>query len=145
MLHEWVGSPSEADLSSLEPSVANTLRSLPHKEPKSLESMFPAAGKHAIDLLQKMLRFNPRERITARDAMDHPFFHSLKSLPYFPNYRRAFDEDVRTVQPEALYADIDAIAQSHDALKKHIVEEVLHYRRRDQLYASSLAMPPITC
>lgn len=145
IIFDVLGSPSETDLASLEPSVAHTLRSLPHKEPKSLEAMFPAAGKHAIDLMQKMLRFNPRERITAREAMDHPFFHSLKSLPYFPNYRRAFDEDVGGFQPDALYADIDAIAQSHDALKKHIIEEVLHYRRQDQQFASSLAAPPATC
>ncbi|OMJ26468.1 Serine/threonine-protein kinase AFC1 [Smittium culicis] len=37
----------------------------------------PEAGiihKHLYDLLEKMLRFDPRERITALDALKHPFF-----------------------------------------------------------------------
>ncbi len=38
--------------------------------------LFSAASPDAIDLLQKLLTFDPRRRITAKDALHHPWFHS---------------------------------------------------------------------
>lgn len=32
-----------------------------------------------IDLLEKMLKYNPTERITAKDALDHPYFDDIKA------------------------------------------------------------------
>lgn len=47
------------------------------KHPKQdLRMLFSAASAEAIDLLQKLLTFDPRKRITARDALHHPWFHS---------------------------------------------------------------------
>jgi casein kinase II subunit alpha len=34
---------------------------------------------HAIDLIEKMLTVNPRERINVSQCLIHPFFHSLRS------------------------------------------------------------------
>ncbi len=31
----------------------------------------------ALDLLEKMLCFNPDDRITAKEALSHPFFQSF--------------------------------------------------------------------
>jgi len=39
-----------------------------------LAQRYPAAGEEAIDLLGKMLLFNPYFRITVEDAIEHPFF-----------------------------------------------------------------------
>jgi len=33
----------------------------------------------AIDLLDRVLRYDPAERLTAREAMEHPYFSVLKS------------------------------------------------------------------
>jgi casein kinase II subunit alpha len=49
----------------------------------TLESLIPYSrrtfrNKHAIDLAQKMLRVDHRERITAEDALEHPFFKMVK-------------------------------------------------------------------
>ena len=33
----------------------------------------------AIDLADKMLRFDPAERITARDALKHPYFAGVQA------------------------------------------------------------------
>ena len=32
----------------------------------------------ALDLLQCLLTYDPVERISAKNAMNHPFFHSMK-------------------------------------------------------------------
>jgi casein kinase II subunit alpha len=36
-------------------------------------------SNEALDLLDKMLRYDHAERITARDAMEHPYFDLLKT------------------------------------------------------------------
>jgi serine/threonine protein kinase len=36
---------------------------------------------NAIDLVKKLTRKDPNERITAEEALQHPWFNILKSLP----------------------------------------------------------------
>ncbi|KAK4705978.1 cyclin-dependent kinase 7, partial [Phenoliferia sp. Uapishka_3] len=47
------------------------------KEPKQdLRGLFSAAPQEGIDLLSKLLLFDPRKRITAKVALQHPYFHT---------------------------------------------------------------------
>lgn len=39
---------------------------------------YPGAGKDAIDLLDKMLQFNPYFRTSIDEALDHPFFAKIR-------------------------------------------------------------------
>ncbi|CAM9725062.1 unnamed protein product, partial [Heterosigma akashiwo] len=52
------------------------LRSLPEAE-SQLAARVPGATPEALDLLGKMLRFDPRQRITVPEALAHPFLASL--------------------------------------------------------------------
>jgi casein kinase II subunit alpha len=45
----------------------------------------PHASPDALDLLDKMLTFDHEKRITARDAMMHPFFDPLRGKVYPPD------------------------------------------------------------
>lgn len=36
-------------------------------------------GKEGMDLMKKMLKMDPNERITAAEALKHPYFNKLKS------------------------------------------------------------------
>lgn len=40
--------------------------------------MYPGAGQEAIDLLNKILVFNPYFRISVDEALSHPFFKKVK-------------------------------------------------------------------
>ncbi len=44
-----------------------------------LRSIFTAASDDALDLLDRMLTFNPAKRITAKEALEHYYF---KSMPH---------------------------------------------------------------
>jgi len=82
---EVTGRPSPADIEAIQSEFAATmLDSLPDVEPRSLQSMYPNASEDAIDLLRKLLMFNPDKRITAEQALEHPYlaqFHNPEDEP----------------------------------------------------------------
>ena len=49
-----------------------------------LASLIPNASKEAIDLMTAMLSFNPQKRITAAEALAHPYFASLPVKEVMP-------------------------------------------------------------
>lgn len=52
--------------------------SLERKPSRSLESLYPAADRAAIDLLKAMLMFNPAKRCTAIEALEHEFLKPVR-------------------------------------------------------------------
>jgi cyclin-dependent kinase len=47
---------------------------------EALSKLVPGLGSQGLDLLDKMLKCNPAERITAKEAMQHPY---LRDVPDF--------------------------------------------------------------
>jgi serine/threonine protein kinase len=53
-------------------------------EAKDVRSIFPKASRDAADLLKKLLVFDPAKRLTAADALRHPYvanFHDPANEP----------------------------------------------------------------
>lgn len=46
---------------------------MPFKPKVPWTRLFPNADEHALDLLDKMLTFNPNNRITVEEALAHPY------------------------------------------------------------------------
>jgi len=58
-------------------SLPNFKRTFPQWSPRSLSELFSAeVSPLAIDLLSKMLVYDPSKRISARAALAHPYFTS---------------------------------------------------------------------
>jgi cell division cycle 2-like len=60
--------------------------SLPVPHPPQLQRRFPYMTPAGIDLLSRMLTYDPDERISAVEALQHPYFrYSLDSAFLFPS------------------------------------------------------------
>ena len=46
--------------------------------PTSLQQLIPNANEQAIDLMQKMMIFDPQKRITPQQALKHPYFDGFE-------------------------------------------------------------------
>jgi serine/threonine protein kinase len=45
--------------------------------PESLAHLVPTLDADGVDLLEQMLQYDPAKRVTAADAMVHPYFSDL--------------------------------------------------------------------
>ena len=72
-----LGTPTESEWPGL--TTLPDYVSFPFYPKQPLRHIFTAADAETLDLLGKMLTFAPAKRITAVDALNHPYF---KKLPY---------------------------------------------------------------
>jgi cell division cycle 2-like protein len=54
---------------------------LPSPQPDQFRSKFPHLSMNGIDLLMSLLTYDPEQRITAEEALQHPYFTSVTAAP----------------------------------------------------------------
>lgn len=84
-----VGKPSATDIAATNSQFAETmLENLGRVSSKSFAELCPKASPEALDLMVSLMRFNPNERISADDALKHPYvaaFHNSRDEPCAPH------------------------------------------------------------
>ncbi|KAJ2105019.1 MAPK protein hog1 [Coemansia sp. RSA 922] len=92
IITELLGTPPDDVIQTI--GSENTLRfvqSLPRRKPVSFKARFPGIEPLAIDLLEKMLVFDPRKRITAAEALAHPYLETYHDEADEPEALNKFD------------------------------------------------------
>ena len=90
VIFDVIGTPNEADLEQVDNVTArNYIRALPKKKPIDLSRKFRGADPLAIDLLQKLLHFNPSLRITASEALNHPYLKEMREGQTNPLFQQS--------------------------------------------------------
>ena len=82
-----LGAPSAAELRDMNPA-HEPLAFPPGVGGTPLAEVFrgcPAADAAALDLLGRLLVYSPRRRLTAAQALEHPFFDALRGLEALPD------------------------------------------------------------
>jgi len=96
LIIETLGRPSAQDLSIIEnPQAREYIEALPKRNPTPFSTLYPNANPLAIDLLEKMLVFDPRGRISASVALEHEYLralHNVNDEPTAPPFDFTFEE-----------------------------------------------------
>lgn len=126
---EITGRPSVEDIAAIKsPFAATMLENLPATKPKPLAKVFSNASAEALDLLRKCLHFNPDNRITAEEALIHP---------YVAKFRNTEDEPKCTLPVELKVDDNKkySAASYRERLYKEVVRRKKESRRRRHRHA----------
>ncbi|KAH7102163.1 kinase-like protein [Auriculariales sp. MPI-PUGE-AT-0066] len=111
-----LGTPTEDTLRRVgSPRAQDYIRSLPIKPRVPFSTLYPHANPLALELLAQLLHFDPAKRVSAEQALAHPYlavWHDPNDEPICPaKFDFSFEEE-----------------ESMDGMKRLIVQEVEEFR-----------------
>ncbi|GMH11982.1 hypothetical protein Nepgr_013823 [Nepenthes gracilis] len=109
LITELLGSPEDSDLGFLRSGSSENARKyvkqLPHVPKQPFSTKFKNVSLTALDLVEKMLVFDPSKRITVDEALKHPYLSGLHEIneeptcpsPFLFDFERASlnEEDIK--------------------------------------------------
>eukprot|EP00656_Telonema_subtile_P015566 TRINITY_DN1817_c0_g1_i3.p1 TRINITY_DN1817_c0_g1~~TRINITY_DN1817_c0_g1_i3.p1 ORF type:complete len:425 (-),score=135.18 TRINITY_DN1817_c0_g1_i3:176-1450(-) len=130
LITSLVGAPNEQELALITNEQAlKFMKSMPPKPRCNLATRFPNATPDAVDLLDKMLQFDPRKRITVSEALAHPYLATYHDPENEPVSSRVFE------------ADFEGYEMDKATLCKLLGAEVLHFHPHLEQEAHNAAGP----
>lgn len=111
---EFVGRPSQSDMVHLGKSEQSYISTLPDHGNK-IDSKFSGINHLCRDLLKSLLQFNPDKRPTAQEALEHPWFDSLR------------DQDEEDIVGAPFNYDFDEDGLSSTQIRQLIISEMEYW------------------
>ena len=116
-----LGTPKNDDLEFITKIEAKDfLMKLVKRTKQTWSSLFPNANPVALDLLGKMLTFNPKKRYTVDQCISHPYFEGLHDPEQEPITSKVFDWS------------FDSVELTKENLQNMIYEESLYFHKDDE-------------
>lgn len=116
LILEFTGTPTDEDISFLTDSKSiKYLRSFKKCHGKNISDILPHTHSAILQLLENMLKFDPRQRITIEDALAHPYFDSIRD----PDKESSFDS--------VLNLEFESEDIGIEELRYYMVQEILKY------------------
>jgi mitogen-activated protein kinase len=81
-----------------------------------LKTVYPGAGEEAIDLLNKILVFNPYFRVNLDECLEHPFFKKIRKA------------EKEMISPETIKFDWEKEHLDKKKLREHFLEEIMYFK-----------------
>ncbi|GMH95034.1 hypothetical protein TrVE_jg5357 [Triparma verrucosa] len=130
LIFDVIGSPRSSQVSHIKSRQAKKfLDSVRGKTAVDFETLYPACSPVAIDLLKKLLKFEPGERLDAASALNHSYFDALRKSNKSPDPPVSTDFEF----------DFESQNLSRGRLKALIAEEVRGMQRKPRGGASGAA------
>ncbi len=124
-----MGTPTDPALRALcTPRVLNYIQSWPKYEKIPFKRLYPHANPLALDLMGKLLEFDPSKRITAAEALKHP---------YLAHYHHEEDEPCH---PKLFDFGFEMTNDVED-LKKLIVLEIQDHKQKRESFQMKFSTP----
>lgn len=88
LITDLLGTPSDVSVSRIRNEKARRYLSSMRKKPRiPLSQKIPGANSLALRLLERLLAFDPKDRITAEEALADPYFEGLANIDLEPSAR----------------------------------------------------------
>ncbi|CAG2165504.1 unnamed protein product [Oppiella nova] len=114
-----LGSPSVHDLNCIiNPRTPTYIQSLPFRLKLTWVQKYPDANPYALDLLDRMLTFNPWQRITVDEALANPYL------------REYYDPQDEPVPDQPFTFEMESDDLPKEVLRELVVEETFRFHTR---------------
>jgi len=116
---QLLGTPSSEDLGNIQTQKCRDfLEAQPRSAGTPLETVFQGTDPAAIDLLYKVLHFNPDKRVSVKEALQHKFLETLSC-----------EEDEPTREPlDIADFEFELRKLNMKVLREELYLEILHYQ-----------------
>jgi serine/threonine protein kinase len=114
------GTPNFKDVPGDKKTVQVMFSNLSFYNPIDFKLIYPNTSLETLDLLSKMLQFQPNKRISAEESLKHPYFKSLYSKDHLENCE-IFDNS------------FEKLTQSY-GIKSVMYESLLEYGKKSQKF-----------
>lgn len=128
LITDMLGAPSAETISRVRNENSRRfLNNMANKVPVSFSDKFPHVCPLALDLLERLLAFDPRDRLSAEEALAHPYFEGLAGMESEPSRqpisKMEFEFEKRTLTQEDVR---DLVYREILEYHPQMLEEYLH-------------------
>ena len=117
VIFEVIGTPSEEELTFITDDKALLyLRSFGRREKQSLALIYHSSNPALIQIMERMLVFDPRRRLTLEEALASPYFDEVRDLERERNAEVPADFEFEHIEGATL-----------EQLRQYFIQEILKY------------------